>query len=127
MQADIDSAWQALTDAIVNLRLKADKSALEDLLNSVAGLDLSQYTDESVQVFRTALAAANAVMENITLTRDDQQTVDDAVQVLASAKDALVLKADASGGDSNNGCSQNQGSSSCLLYTSERGLFDNWK
>mgnify|MGYP005755030313 FL=1 len=112
MQADIDSAWQALTDAIVNLRLKADKSALEDLLNSVAGLDLSQYTDESVQVFRTALAAANAVMENITLTRDDQQTVDDAVQVLASAKDALVLKADASGGDSNNGGSQNQGSSS---------------
>ena len=112
MQADIDSAWQALTDAMLNLRMKADKSALEDLLNSVAGLDLSQYTDESVQVFRTALAAANAVMENITLTRDDQQTVDDAVQVLASAKDALVLKADASGGDSNNGGSQNQGSSS---------------
>ena len=110
MQADIDSAWQALTDAIVNLRLKADKSALEDLLNSVAGLDLSQYTDESVQVFRTAYAAANAVMENITLARDDQQTVDDAVQALASAKDALVLKADASGGDSNNGGSQNQGS-----------------
>ena len=77
-----------------------------------AGLDLSQYTDESVQVFRTALAAANAVMENITLARDDQQTVDDAVQALASAKDALVLKADASGGDSNNGGSQNQGSSS---------------
>ena len=102
MQADIDSAWQALTDAIVNLRLKADKSALEDLLNSVAGLDLSQYTDESVQVFRTALAAANAVMENITLTTDDQKTVDDVTQALASAKDALVLKADASGGDSQN-------------------------
>ena len=102
MQADIDSAWQALTDAIVNLRLKADKSALEDLLNSVAGLDLSRYTEESVQVFRTALAAANAVMENITLTTDDQKTVDDVTQALASAKDALVLKADASGGDSQN-------------------------
>ena len=107
MQADIDSAWQALTDAIVNLRLKADKSALEDLLNSVAGLDLSQYTDESVQVFRTALAAANAVMENITLTTDDQKTVDDVAQALASAKDALVLKADASGGDSQNSGSGN--------------------
>ena len=107
MQADIDSAWQALTDAIVNLRLKADKSALEDLLNSVAGLDLSQYTDESVQVFRTALAAANAVMENITLTTDDQKTVDDVTQALASAKDALVLKADASGGDSQNSGSGN--------------------
>ena len=107
MQADIDSAWQALTDAMLNLRMKADKSALEDLLNSVAGLDLSQYTDESVQVFRTALAAANAVMENITLTTDDQKTVDDVAQALASAKDALVLKADASGGDSQNSGSDN--------------------
>lgn len=99
MQDDIDSAWQALIDAMSNLRLKADKSALEDLLNSVAGLDLSKYTDESVQVFRTAFAAANAVMDNITLTRDDQQTVDNAVLALASARDGLVLKDDASGGD----------------------------
>ena len=99
MQADIDSAWQALTDAIVNLRLKADKSALEDLLNSVAGLDLSQYTEESVQVFRTAYAAANAVMANIALTEDDQHTVDNAVQALAKAKDGLVAKEDGTGGD----------------------------
>ena len=121
MQADIDSAWQALTDAIVNLRLKADKSALEDLLNSVAGLDLSQYTDESVQVFRTALAAANAVMENITLTTDDQKTVDDVAQALASAKDALVLKADASGGDSQNSGSGNSNTGSNNTGSSNTG------
>ena len=44
MQADVDSAWSALVDAMSALRLKADNAALEDLLDSVAGLDLSQYT-----------------------------------------------------------------------------------
>ena len=121
MQADIDSAWQALTDAMLNLRLKADKSALEDLLNSVAGLDLSQYTEESVQVFRTAFAAANAVMENIALTEDDQDTVDNAVTALAKAKDALVLKADASGGDSQNTGSGNSNTGSSNNGNSNAG------
>lgn len=108
MQADVDSAWSALVDAMSALRLKADKAALEDLLDSVAGLDLSQYTEESAQAFSTALAAANAVLADITLTADDQQKVDDAVQTLAAAKEALVLKDDASAG--NEGGSQEPGS-----------------
>ena len=101
MQADADAAWNALVDAISNLRLKADKSTLEDLLNSVADLDLSQYTEESAAVFRTALANAQVVLADETLTEDDQKTVDDAVQALSEAKDQLQLK-DTSGGDGNN-------------------------
>ena len=100
MQADADAAWNALVDAISNLRLKADKSTLEDLLNSVADLDLSQYTEESAAVFRTALANAQAVLADESLTEDDQKTVDEAVQVLSDAKDQLQLK-DASTGDGN--------------------------
>ena len=94
--------------AVQALDMKADKAALEDLLDSVAGLDLSQYTEESAQAFSTALAAANAVLADITLTADDQQKVDDAVQTLAAAKEALVLKDDASAG--NEGGSQEPGS-----------------
>ena len=45
MQADVDAAWEALVTAMENLRLKANKEALEALLNEVEGLDLSQYTD----------------------------------------------------------------------------------
>ena len=100
MQADADTAWNALVDAISNLRLKADKSTLEDLLNSVADLDLSQYTEESAAVFRTALANAQAVLADETLTEDGQQTVDDAVQALSDAKDQLQLK-DTADGDGN--------------------------
>ena len=81
--------------------MKADKSTLEDFLNSVADPDLSQYTEESAAVFRTALAKAQAVLADETLTEDDQKTVDDAVQALSDAKDLLQLK-DPSGGNGNN-------------------------
>ena len=101
MQGDIDDAWNALTDAMSALRLKADKAALEDLLNSLAELDLSQYTDESVQAFNTALSAANAVLADETLTSKDQNTVDEAVQTLTAARDALAPKDNAS--DENGG------------------------
>ena len=104
MQADADTAWNALVDAISNLRLKADKSTLEDLLNSLADLDLSQYTEESAAVFRTVLANAQAVLADETLTEDDQKAVDDAVQALNDAKDQLQLKDSSSGdGDTNTG------------------------
>ena len=108
MQGDIDDAWTALTEAMSVLRLKANKAALEDLLNSIENLDLSQYTEESVQAFNTALSAAKAVMADKTLTDEDQKTVDEAVQNLAEARDALTLKDNTSGENGEN--SQNPGS-----------------
>ena len=108
MQADIDDAWTTLTETMSALRLKADKAALEDLLNSIEDLDLSRYTEDSVQAFNTALAAAKSVMADETLTNEDQKTVDEAVQTLTAARDALTLKDNASGGNGEN--SQNPGS-----------------
>ncbi len=113
MQKEIDAAWNALVDAMANLRLKADKSILEDLLNEVEGLDLSQYTDESVAVFRKALASAQSVFADDSLSEDDQKTVDNAVKALRDAKAKLVVKADTpdkNHGDNGNG-STNTGNS----------------
>ena len=107
MQGDIDDAWTALTEAMSALRLKADKAALEDLLNSIEDLDLSRYTEDSVQAFNSALAAAKAVMADEALTDEDQKTVDETVQTLAAARDALTLKDNASG--ENGGNSQTPG------------------
>ena len=94
LQGDVDAAWDALVTAMENLRLKADKDALEDLLDEVSEIDLSQYTEESAAVFRTALVSAQTVFADETLSEDDQQTVDDAVTALKEAKDGLVAKAD---------------------------------
>ena len=102
MQTETEAVWSALVDALSSLRLKADKSALEDLLNSLEGMDLSPYTEESAAVFHTAFASARAVMADAALSVDEQKTVDDAGQALRDAKEQLQLK-DSSGGDSSTG------------------------
>ena len=94
MQDEVDAAWDELAAAMENLRLKADKEILEGLLDELAGLDLSQYTEESAAAFRAALASAQAVYADETLSVMDQQKVDDAVAALKDAKDGLTAKAD---------------------------------
>ena len=92
MQGDIDSAWNALADAMANLRLKADKSVLEDLINEAVGLDLSKYTEDSAAAFRTALAKAEAVLADDTLSVEDQENVDAAAAELNAAIGGLAAQ-----------------------------------
>lgn len=100
MQEEVDEAWMALLETMANLRLKADKSALETLVNEVQGIALADYTGESVEVFKTALAKAKSVLADGGLSEDDQAVVDDAAKQLASAKEGLKAK-QASAGDVN--------------------------
>ncbi|MBM6695413.1 FIVAR domain-containing protein, partial [Pseudoflavonifractor capillosus] len=90
MDEDIKPVAQALLDAILAQRFKADKSILEDLIGKAEGIDLTGYTAESVATFRTALQNAQAVMADETLTEDDQATVNAAVAVLSDAMDGLT-------------------------------------
>jgi len=90
MQGDVDQAVQALLDAILAQRYKADKSILEDLIGKAENLNLEGYTAESVAVFRTALASAQAVLADHSLSEDDQATVDNAVTALSAAMDGLT-------------------------------------
>ena len=89
MQEEVNSAWQSLTEAMSGLRLKADKAALEELLDSVAGLDLSQYTEESVQRFKAVLQKANAVLADESLSVEDQDEVEAVIKELSEAKEQL--------------------------------------
>ena len=68
----------------------ADKSALQDLVDQVSDTDLSGYTEESANVFRDALASANAILTDEALTKDDQAKVDEAEKALQEAYDGLV-------------------------------------
>ena len=58
MEEDIQPVAEALLNAILAQRFKADKSILDDLINKAEGMDLSGYTAASVATFRTALANA---------------------------------------------------------------------
>ena len=97
MQEEVNSAWQSLTDAMENLRLKANKDALKELLEDLYTLDLSKYTEESAEALRTALASAQQVFDDPELSEDDQQIVDNAVAELETAVAGLVEKPEEGG------------------------------
>src|SRR5699024_3061136 len=89
MQAETDEAWNRLVEAMNALRMKADKSVLEDLISQTEELDLAKYTKESANVFRAALEAANSILADETLSVDDQVKVDEAAAALQEAHDGL--------------------------------------
>ena len=92
MDSDIQPVADALLDAILAQRFKADKSILEDLINQAEGINLDGYTAESVAVFRSALSYAQTVMADATISQDDQDVVDDAVALLTAAMDGLTAE-----------------------------------
>ena len=90
MQEDVDEATEALLNAILAQRYKADKSILEDLLAEAENVDTTGASEAAVAAFRTALDNARAVMADATLSEDDQAKVDDAVAALSAAMDGLT-------------------------------------
>ncbi len=106
LQGDVDAAADALLNAILAQRYKADKSILEDLINQANEIDTNLYTAESVQAFTAALKSANAILADASLSEDEQATVDEAVATLSSAMDNLV---ETSADDNNSGDNTNTG------------------
>ena len=102
LEEDITPAADALLDAILAQRYKADKSNLEDLITKTESMDFSGYTEESVAVLNRALAAAYTVLEDESLSIDDQAEVDNAVMNLEKAVAGLE-KADSGEGGSEGG------------------------
>ena len=90
LQGDVETAVEDLMNAILAQRYKADKSILEDLIGKAESIDLTGYTAQSVAMFRSALASAQSVLADETLSEDDQATVDNAVAALSAAMDGLT-------------------------------------
>ena len=123
MQDEVDQAWKALLKAMSELRLKPSKDALEDLIASAEGLNTEGADEETVAVFRSALARAMSVLE------DDQATeaeVASAEKELQSAIDLMLASTDGSTdgsgqsgtGNATSSGSQNSGSNASKTSTS---------
>ena len=63
MVGEIETAETNLLNAMLNLRYKADKSILEEVIVQANNIDASTYTAESYAVLTAAVAEANAVMK----------------------------------------------------------------
>lgn len=82
MEQEIQQTGEKLLNAMLNLRLKADKSLLHSALEDAAGVDISLYTAESVTFFYAAKDAAKAAFDHPNAT---QMEVDNAVEELQIA------------------------------------------
>ncbi len=123
MQEEVDQAWKALLKAMSELRLKPSKDALEDLIASAEGLNTEGADEETVAVFRSALARAMSVLE------DDQATEAEvalAEKELKSAIDLMLASTDGSTdgsgqsgtGNATSSGSQNSGANASKTSTS---------
>ena len=91
-QDQVDDTASALLEAILAQRFQANKENLEAILEQAKDMDLSGYTVESVARFQAALDAAQAVMDDDSLSEEEQQTVDAATEALAAAMEGLTAK-----------------------------------
>lgn len=92
MESDVQTAADALLEAILAQRYKADKSILEELLIQANEVDTSRYTEESVNFLLSAMKTANLVLHDESLSVDDQEQVDQVAEELENALRSLKLK-----------------------------------
>ena len=85
-QDAVDAATQALREARLNARTKADVSALEELIAYVNSLDLSGYSRASVAALNQAIAQNKLLLSDPEVSQDK---VDAAVTEIQNAIDAL--------------------------------------
>ena len=82
MQEEVNTAYNDLVTAFLNLRLIPNKDLLEELINKAEGLNGVNYTKASYAVVENALLTAKAVYENPNAT---QEEVDNAKATLEKA------------------------------------------
>lgn len=90
MADTVDPAYSALIEAVMQLRLRADKSVLDQVLAEASGIDLTPYTGDSVIAFKAAYTDAQAASADATLSEDDQPAVDQSASALRAALDGLT-------------------------------------
>ncbi|XCP85562.1 hypothetical protein ABXS75_01800 [Roseburia hominis] len=84
-------AEEDLKAAIDGMKKKADLSALEALIEECKELDLSKYTEESVDTFTAVLDEAEKLAADKNLTAEDQARIEEMYEKLSQAKKDLVF------------------------------------
>ena len=120
MQAEINEVADKLLNAMLNLRYKADKSILEEVVAKANQIDANVYTAESYAVLTAALKDANAVLANENAT---QEEVDVAVQSVQAAMDSLVAVEGTETPSDNNATQTGQESTTTKANAAKTGDF----
>ncbi|WP_270738689.1 glycosyl hydrolase [Massilioclostridium coli] len=120
MQAEINEVADKLLNAMLNLRYKADKSILEEVVAKANQIDANAYTAESYAVLEATLKDADAVLANENAT---QEEVDTAVENVQSAMDGLVAVEGTETPSDNNATQTGQESTTTKANAAKTGDF----
>ena len=90
LQSEVRTMEDTLLQAMMNLRLKANKDYLAQVIAEANKIDTSSYTAESVERFSTAFAEATAILNDPEVSEEDQPAVDAAANSLQDAISSLV-------------------------------------
>lgn len=107
-QEQVDESYNNLLRSYLQLRLKADKSKLDDLINKVKNMDLSKYSSEDVSRINAELDNAIKVSNNEESTPKE---VNEATEKLRTVVDEVALNND-NGSKPDNGTKPDSGSGS---------------
>ncbi|WP_270739872.1 hypothetical protein [Massilioclostridium coli] len=88
-QDEVNSATDTLLNAMLQLRYKADKSILENMVAQLETMDTSGYTPESLAVLNAAIQEAKTVLQDENLSKENQSVVDTQVENLIAAVASL--------------------------------------
>lgn len=88
-QSDVDSMVSQLNDAINKLTKRADKTELEKLYKEYESKDLTDFTNESITLYKDTLKEVKTIIDDLNVSQSD---VDNAIKTLKSAEDKLVKK-----------------------------------
>ncbi|MBD7914994.1 LPXTG cell wall anchor domain-containing protein [Clostridium sp. Sa3CUN1] len=91
MEEEVAKTYKKLVKAYLDLRLIPNKEKLEELINKAKVLDLTKYTEDSVEIFKIALSRATEVLNNNEINEVD---VEIATNNLVKSIDNLVAKSD---------------------------------
>lgn len=88
-QEEVDQAYNALLRSYLQLRYKADKTMLNELINKVTKMDFSKYSLKNVQRINKALNSAVEIAKKEDVT---QKEVDEAVKALETVIKEVALE-----------------------------------
>lgn len=86
LQEEINDVMLQLVKGMADLRLRPDKSLLEELLKEANGKNKESYTEESYQNLLSAISVADAAYSNL---EADREEVDGAAELLRADIDSL--------------------------------------
>ena len=88
-QSEVDSVYNEIIKAYLDLRLKPNKDALNELINKASLLNKANYSEASWKVMQSALEEAKNVLVD---PEANEQEVKAAVEILEASIEKLEMK-----------------------------------